>query len=312
MPMKLLRITAEDFKKKYDNPSRIVYNSMEFCELNTRKVDEIVYLDIKGTECSLGIIFGRKGNTLFSPFSAPFGGFVAQGKAGAANVAEALSLVAEFAHENEWNAEIILPPPFYTSLSDITTFAAAEAGFSLAAPDINYHIDLRNTDFDDNLTRAGRKNLNAACRNGFTFEKAAFSDPLPVATAFDIIRINREEHGYPLRMSFDDVLATSDFVDIEFFLVRHGNEAVASAMVYNISSEIAQVIYWGDIASHRSLRPMNFLAHELAKHYRNQGYNVLDIGPASTDGKPNVGLCSFKESVGCIPTLKHTLLLNGK
>ena len=312
MPMKLLRITAEDFKQKYDNPTRIVYNSVEFCKLNAHKADEIIYLDFKGTECSLGIVFGRRGDTLSSPFSAPFGGFVAQGKAGVANIAEALSLIADFAHENGWNIEITLPPSFYTPLSDVAVFSAAEAGFSLAQPDINYHIDLRCSDFDDNLTRAGRKNLNAACRNGFTFEKAEFSDPLPVATAFDIIRINREEHGYPLRMSFDDVLATSDFVDIEFFIVRHDTQAIASAMVYNLSDKIAQVIYWGDIASHRNLRPMNFLAHELARHYCAKEYNILDIGPASTGGKPNVGLCSFKESVGCIPTLKHTLLLNGK
>lgn len=308
MPMKLLRTTAEDFKKKYDNPARIVYNSVEFCELNAHKADEIVYLDLRGSECSLGMIFGRKGNKIESPFSAPFGGFVAQGTAGFANISEALSQIADFARQNRWSVAITLPPSFYTPLSDATVFAASRAGFAVEPPDINYHINLRENDFERNLTRAGRKNLNAARRNGFSLEVAELHRQTASA-AFDIIRTNREEHGYPLRMSFDDVHSTSRFVYVEFFIVRHDTEAVASAMVYRLSDKIAQVIYWGDIASHRSLRPMNFLAHALSCHYRDRGMEILDIGPASTDGVPNLGLCSFKESIGCISTLKHTVTL---
>ena len=306
--MKLSVLTAEDFERKYSKSERQVYNTAAFAALNAAKVDEVLYFDIKGSECSLGIIFGKKDGRISSPFSAPFGGFVANGVAGLTNVTEALGLIREYASENALDVEIMLPPEFYAqSLTALTAFAAPLAGFRLGRDEVNYHIPTAPDCYADTLTRTGRKNLNNALIQGFTIDSSATCKDA-LANAYSIIAENRREHGYALRMSLDDLRHMGELVDIDVFIVKKVTTEIASAIVYRHSPKIAQVIYWGDLKEYRHLRPMNFLAYMLHKHYHDIGLKVLDIGPASTDGVPNEGLCSFKESIGCVATLKHSIL----
>lgn len=107
-------------------------------------------------------------------------------------------------------------------------------------------------------------------------------------------------------MSLDDVEATAALVGADFFVVTHGGEDVAGAMMYPTASGVMQLIYWGDIPGYGELRPMNLLAYHIYEHYRAAGVRVLDLGPATEDGVPNYGLCVFKESLGALPSLKYT------
>lgn len=304
--MKLSLLTARDYELKYSKAHRQVFNTAAFAALNVSKTDEILYFDLKGSECSLGIIFGKNGNNLLSPFSAPFGGFVALGKAGLANIHNALTLIRDYAAHNSLNILISLPPAVYSPLSELTAFAAPAAGFCSSHDDINYHIDLAHHSIAS-LTRAGRKNLAKAEISGCSYHIANADNDSEMALAYKIIEANRNEHGYPLRMSLADLLAMRRLIDIDLPLVKVDGEFAAAAVIYRHSPSIAQVIYWGDLKNYRPARPMNRLAYAVARHYGDMGIEVLDIGPASTDGIPNDGLCTFKESIGCVASLKHSI-----
>ena len=54
---------------------------------------------------------------------------------------------------------------------------------------------------------------------------------------------------------------------------------------------------------------MNFLAFKLFEYYA-EPKAFLDIGPSTEKGIPNVGLCNFKESIGCNVTPKFVLEWN--
>ena len=124
--------------------------------------------------------------------------------------------------------------------------------------------------------------------------------------AYEVIRRNREEHGYPLRMTLEQVWQTvTSVVKADFFVLEHEGRDVAAAQISHVAEGIAQVIYWGDIRKYSALRPMNFLAYSLLDHYYKQGLRILDIGPSTEDGVPNYGLCEFKENIGCEVTLKY-------
>jgi hypothetical protein len=69
------------------------------------------------------------------------------------------------------------------------------------------------------------------------------------------------------------------------------------------------VIYWGDINGYSELRPMNYLSYKVFEHYHNSDIRIVDIGPSSEQGVPSYGLCNFKESIGCVTTLKPTFYL---
>ena len=70
-------------------------------------------------------------------------------------------------------------------------------------------------------------------------------------------------------------------------------------MVYRVSGDKAQIIYWGNSPDTENLRPMNFMAYSIFNHYKGKGVKFMDIGPSTEFSIPNVGLCDFKQSIGC-------------
>ena len=92
-------------------------------------------------------------------------------------------------------------------------------------------------------------------------------------------------------------------------VLSHEGTDVAAVLAYDVSHDISQVVYWGDVPGYSELRPMNKLAYETFCHFARCGRLMLDIGPSSSDGIPSPGLCDFKASLGCILTPKFTVEL---
>lgn len=54
-----------------------------------------------------------------------------------------------------------------------------------------------------------------------------------MARAYEVIRRNREERGFPLRMTLEQVWQTvSNVVQADFFVLEHEGEDVAAAQVF--------------------------------------------------------------------------------
>jgi lipid II:glycine glycyltransferase (peptidoglycan interpeptide bridge formation enzyme) len=101
-------------------------------------------------------------------------------------------------------------------------------------------------------------------------------------------------------MSFEKIQLTSELIDSDFFVLSKGNSLVlASAIVFHITPEIVQVIYWGDLPEFNNYKTMNYLSYKVFEHYKNINKKIVDIGPSTENSIPNYGLCEFKESIGC-------------
>ncbi len=308
MTMRLLEITSCQFGELFTLSH--VYNSASFAMLNESKVDGVHYLAIaEGShKPRLGIVLGERGDSLLSPFSAPFGGFVECEPQSIEYMEEAVGLIVDYADEKHMTLRVILPPMVYDE-SQLSKWVSvfSRAGFR-SEIELNYHFSLsRFPKYTSFIDRSARKNLNRSLKENFSLVHLDSADRDSVARAYDVIRINREEHGYPLRMTFEQVWQTVDkVVHADFFVLTHDSDDVAAAQIFHVAPKIAQVIYWGDKRQYSSLRPMNYLAYALFEYYYKQGFKILDIGPATENGIPNYGLCKFKENIGCEATLKYS------
>lgn len=287
-----------------------IYNTVAFSELNRSKTEAVHYLGFyDGTRPRLGIILGERDGKLLSPFSAPFGGFSQPKPQTAAFVFEAVSLLKDYGRKQSMSIRITLPPAIYsTSLTSLTASALALHG-KLLWNDVNYHREL---DFheapEEKFSQKARKNRKVAAETGFLIEKIECPDIESLLRAYSVIQDNRKSLGYPLRMTFEDVAETAGVVGAFVFIGRQKEDAVA-ALVYRATTEIAQVIYWGDRIAVRGQNLMNLFAAEVMNRCRDMGFRVLDIGPSSSEGIPAAGLCRFKESLGCTATVKPTFEL---
>ncbi|MDO4320659.1 MAG: hypothetical protein Q4C34_08795, partial [Bacteroidales bacterium] len=194
--------------------------------------------------------------------------------------------------------KVVLPPPPYWPV-------AAPAIGRLVA-DANFHYDMaRFADYERWFSRSGRYSHHRGLKTDWRFEK---TDDIP--RAYAVIDANRRAMGYPLAMSLEQVIATvSGPVDADFFVLSHDGIDLAAAMIYRVTPDAMQVIYWGDLPLARPLRAMNHLAWRVFGWYAGNRPDIrtVDIGPSSSDGVRNEGLCQFKLSIGCTETIRPTL-----
>lgn len=309
--MNIRRITPQDYLELFGAPSHI-YNSVAFNELNRHKCDDIHYLisEDEHGKPRLGLILGERGDVLASPFSAPFGGVEQIKQQRVRQYIDFVDSLSAYGKTLGKEIRLTLPPHIYDRDGNVEKLLCAllTRGARRVATEYNYHYPTeRFQSYVEFLPRDERTKFRKACKAGFGFEVLGNSAD-DIARAYGVIKKNRESHGYPLRMSLDDVLATTEVVGATFMVMSYEGEDVAAVQAFDVSPEIVQIIYWGDVPGYSALRPMRFLAYKVFEHFAGKK-TIVDVGPSSSDGIPSLGLCDFKEEVGCVLTPKSSFVL---
>ena len=305
--MELKEITADEYDR-FCSGYQYFYNSIAFHKLNRKKVEKVTYFLFKERKNKLALAAGIADGVMKIPYSAPFAVFEAiQGYIKIEEIDKALSLLDQYADAHNIN-EIFFrcPPAFYDSsfLSKLQN-SILRAGYQVAACDLNYQLCLRKDKvYTDLLHRNAKKNLRQAMEKNLILHHCNTTEEK--AEAYRIIKANRESKGYPLRMTYDQVMETVRFTGHDFFVLKSDGEGIASAIIFQVTSNCYQVIYWGNLEGTEYIRPMNYLAYMLYGYYLEKGIEFLDIGPSTEDSLPNYGLCDFKESIGCEVGAKYT------
>lgn len=311
--MDITEISKEEYKNLV-NGYLTVFEKPDFNDLNKAKCKEVLYLLFNDGKNRFGLIAGLKENGVLKiPFSASYSMFtdIRQNN----RVIEydlAVKSLIDFC-KRKFIKEIYftLPPEFYDETRVSTLENALFANnFTVDKIDLNFYYDLN--DFDEKYVEkcdiAARKNIKKALSSYLSFKKAKNINEIKLA--YEIIRQNRQNKGYPLHMSEDDVLKTISIIDADFFIVRNNrNEMLASAQIFHVTKDIVMVVYWGNISGSEPYRPMNYLAYKIFEHYKNSEFKYVDIGPSTENSIPNFGLCDFKQSIGCKTNSKYSFSL---
>ena len=287
------------------------FNSAEFNLLNEARCNQLLYLVFKDTKNRLGLIAGINGNELYTPFSAPFGGFSFVREDISIDQIEAgVEALIQYATDKGYGAiHYTMPPLFYQQgFNNKLLNILSRKNFQVVAVDLNYEFNLQKftENYEADIWHNARKNLRISVKQGFDFIKC--ETPETKSVAYEVIKENRSRKGYPLKMTYEQVVKTAEVIPADFFLLKKENESVAAAIIFHVAPGIVQVIYWGDIPDFANYKPMNFLAYSVFKYYKEQGLKFVDIGPSTENGIPNYGLCEFKESIGCDITPKFSFI----
>lgn len=307
--MRIVEVEAKEYKDLFAKPQQ-VYNSVKFAQLNSHKAARLHYIVFDDGGARMGLILGERGDCMYSPFSAPFGGFTTNRAQQFEYFDKAVIALKEYGENMQKHIAMTLPPDFYDQHQLPLMINALHRHAEILFVDVNYHFNINDfADYYSLIERNARKNLNRAMKEELIFNKVGKGDDNGVARAYDVIRRNREEHGYPLRMSYEDVVRTIEIIPADFFILSHNNADIAAAQVFHVADDICQVIYWGNLNNYSQMRPMNLFAFRIFEYYHKQGLRILDIGPSTEEGVPNYGLCNFKHSIGCKTSNKFSFLI---
>jgi hypothetical protein len=310
--VEVIKVSAIDYAKIVGGPYH-AFGLSEFNLLNEQKVDEVFYLLFKDTKYRLSIIGGFKDGLFKSPFSAPFGGFNYLSKNTKIQyLDDAISSLKNWMlQQNGKSIEVTLPPAIYSESFIVKQSSAFyRGGFELQNMDLNYSF--KTSDFTEsyksNIWRSAKKSLNIAIKNGLKIKLCV--DEEEKYEAFKIIKENREFKGFPLKMTWSQLLETSNVIKYDVFqVIDELGDSIAAAIVFHVTSDVVQVVYWGDRPGFTHLKPINYMSFKVFEYYANK-VDYVDIGPSTENSIPNFGLCEFKESIGCGIQYKFTFKIN--
>jgi hypothetical protein len=309
--MEIVEVNQREFCTILPDPYN-VFGSGSFAYLNRFKAESIHYLLFKEGKYRLGLTGGIRQNTLFSPFSAPYGGFVFLSKdVKISHIDDAIDALIQWAKNHGLKSILLtLPPTIYQeSFISKQVNSLFRKRFTLSIIDLNYSFNTENFTelYNNNIWRNAIKNLKIALKNNLNFYLCQSIEEK--RSAYEVIKSNREARGFPLQMTWEQVAETSRLIPSDFFICSDEQKnLIASAIVFHVSTSIVQVIYWGDIPAFSHLKTMNFMAYKVFEYYKNIGIQIIDIGPSTENSIPNHGLCEFKESIGCEITQKLTFI----
>ena len=309
--MEINKVTAIEYQQLFPTPTS-AFNSVAFSELNKDKCIDLHYLVFRDTKIRLGLIVGEREDSLRVPFSATYGGYSFNNVIACRQYDDACRALSEFAQQMRKSLYITLAPPIYDITDNTKTFAALmRAGAKIVSIDYNQHFELsRFADYENILDSKNRNVVKKSLSLGLRFIHLDDTKVSDVARAYEIIRINHSEKGYPINMSLQNVLDTIRIVPADFFVVEDAKGCdLAAAVIFKTTKDIYQVVYWGNTYQSVPLKPMNFLAYNLFDYYYQRGVKMLDIGISTENGIPNYGLCEFKKNIGCFATTKYSLAL---
>ena len=307
--IRIIEADAATFRDVFPQPSH-VFNTVDFAELNKHKVERVRYLLFEDTKLRAGIILGERENSLSSPFSAPYGGLISHKPLNLETLDSITDSLVSFSKDYGKDIEITLPPLIYGTDEITKTVNVLSRKARLCHIDLNYSFDLSLfSDYISILKSQNQRTLRAALRNELHFEKLDSNDEKDVRRAYNVIKANHIERGFPVRMSIEDVIETIKIIPADFFVLSHQDTDIAASQVFHTAENIVQMIYWGDIREFYKLRTMNRLSYEMFKYYYEQGLKTLDLGPSSQSGIPNYGLSNFKENIGCSISPKFSFVI---
>jgi hypothetical protein len=135
------------YRSIFEN-SQSVFHSADFNALNRFNAENVYYLVAKIENVQFGIILGKRGKTLFSPFSSPFGGIECLGNREGIDYKETIDSLIEFCRSfNIEKLQISLPPEIYFEHGNyIPSNKFIQSEFKEIFIDKSYHINLRNHD----------------------------------------------------------------------------------------------------------------------------------------------------------------------
>jgi hypothetical protein len=250
-----------------------------------------------------------EGTTFGSGWKAPFAGPDFMRKAETVSNVGALvdHVLAELKARGIRTVRIKCKPTFYSGSEVYVVQALMHRGFRVESSELSYHFDLEHLHdgeaYRAALGSAARRALKHAAGKPFSYEEVL--DDATIATAYEVIRANRERKQRPLRLSLEYLRGLSATFPgrIRWFLLRYDGTPVASALLYRLRPERELVEYWGD--QHNLERsPMNLLAFHVVERAIRERVTTVDLGLSSVNGVPDPGLIQFKQSVGCRPELR--------
>lgn len=181
------------------------------------------------------------------------------------------------------------------------------AGLSLNFSDINQHIHLQ-SNWEDGIHDMQKRKLASLRKEGFEFRKM---DSEELEKAHQFIKVCRMAQELSINISYDILKQLSDSTGAyDLFGVFRDDKISALCIAARVTEKTAYYFLPATSPMFRSQSPMVLLIAGMVEHYHSHGFEFLDLGVSSIEGKPQETLRIFKERMGAAEQEKTSWTLS--
>ena len=200
------------------------------------------------------------------------------------------------------------------ALSSIVSNIMLRHGATLCGHELNYDLHVDSRPFLERIDYSNVKRIRKCLRMGFVTEEISTAN---FADAYDVIRENRERHGYPISMTMAQLAEMVALFPGRLHLFAAypdplKSRIVAASVCLALTPTILYVFHWGDTADMGAYSPIALLASRTYEFCQRDGYELLDVGTSTLHSKPNLGLINFKRNLGFSESLKLSFAIQSE
>ncbi len=202
--------------------------------------------------------------------------------------------------------KIVNHPSFYNKeLSRVVDHTLTQIGFEKQIEQAQY-LPVKE-EFKRMVSPSEKRYLNAA--SDFTFQELSIE---VLEEAYDLFVESRENKGYPVTMSLEQLNSTFHQFPSNYrlFGLYDHHTLIAASVCIVINSSILYDFYHGDRLTYRKKSPVVPLLGNIYDLASKEGFEYLDLGVSTDRGAINEGLYSFKKNLGAISSDKVSYLFS--
>jgi len=293
-------------------PGATFYHSAQFQEHNRAKCERTVYLLFrrKGKYVAGlpgGVCEGGRGPELRSPFSASFAGLLFPEPPPVVLCLEVLRALRAWCADRGLSSIALAQTPdcYGQHYGGLLEYCLRVEGYDLSNYDLSHALRLEESPLS-RFSEAARRNFRRGRAAGLVVQPST-----DLAASYALIREHLDKLGGGASLSKDEYLAMTSLIGDKIWtlsVIHEGAEA-AAGVFYALSAKCLLLFWWAHKQEVQQMRPINFLAHEVAVRAYSQGFEYFDLGTTSADTVLREGLARFKESLGGIGFLRKRFVL---
>jgi hypothetical protein len=187
----------------------------------------------------------------------------------------------------------------------LLTVLLKDLGYIITQDEINSSIIIDDALWENKISKDELYHFKRCQRELLTFREMEIAKLVEV---YRFIESCRHERKMSLSMTLDQMINTVRHCQTDFLLFGafQYDEMVAAAISIRVNDRILYDFYYGHSKSSNSLSPVVFLLDGQYTFCQRNGFQILDLGTSSLNGKTNFSLLNFKSQVGGIPSMKLT------
>ncbi len=183
-----------------------------------------------------------------------------------------------------------------------------EAGYAENTREIAHYLPIDDS-FASQIHLMQKRKL--AKLDEITFEVGSIDQLMEV---YDFIAGCRVAQNIPLNISFAKLETLFTLLPDHYHLhtARLNGELIAACIMVKATDRVVYYFLPATSAKHKTSSPMVGLINHMYSHYQQLGFEYLDFGISSENGKPQKNLITFKERMGGIRSDRVTFSKNLK